>query len=159
DKKVTLRHLDGTTITVPSARDRREVLVEWMFGSAKKQSARAIVNRVWGKLLGRGIVEPVDDMRFSNPSVNEPLLDALAQDFIDHHYDFQHLVRTILNSRTYQLSSVPNKTNAEETMNFSHARLRRLSAEQLLDALGQVSGVDEAFSVAPTGFRAVQVPY
>lgn len=157
-KTVSLRLPDGDTVDVPVQRNRREVLAEWMFGPAKRQTARAIVNRTWGKLLGRGIVEPVDDMRFSNPPVNAPLLDALADDFIAHGYDFKQLVRTILNSRTYQLSSIPNATNAGEEMNFSHARLRRLSAEQLYDAIIQVTGVDEESRIAPPGFRAAQVP-
>jgi hypothetical protein len=129
-----------------------------MFGPAKQWTARALVNRVWGNLLGRGIVEPVDDMRFSNPPVNEPLLDALADDFIAHKYDFKQLVRTVLNSRTYQLTARPNALNAAEHVNFSHARLRRLSAEQLLDALAQVTGVEEEYGGVPAGFRAVQVP-
>ncbi len=158
DKKVRLRLLDGQLVEVPAHRDRREILAEWLFGPAKQLTARAIVNRVWGKLLGRGIVDPVDDMRFSNPPVNEALLQTLAEDFIAHGYDFKHLVRTILNSRTYQLSSVPNATNERELMNFSHARLRRLPAEQLLDALSRVTGVDESFPVGPPGGRAIQIP-
>ncbi|MDB5338365.1 MAG: hypothetical protein JWN70_3984 [Planctomycetaceae bacterium] len=157
-KTVGLRLLDGSTVDVPVQRNRREVLGEWLFGAAKKQTARAIANRAWGKLLGRGIIEPVDDMRFSNPPVNAPLLEALADDFIAHGYDFKHLVRTILNSRTYQLSSIPNASNSGEEMNFSHARLRRLSGEQLLDAIVQATGVSEETKVTPLGFRAAQIP-
>jgi hypothetical protein len=157
-KTVSLRLLDGNTVEVPVQRNRREVLADWLFDAAKQQTARAIVNRTWGKLLGRGIVDPVDDMRFSNPPVNAPLLDALADDFIAHEYDFKHLVRTILNSRTYQLSSLPNPSNAREEMNFSHARLRRLSGEQLFDAIVQVTGVSEELRTTPLGFRAVQIP-
>jgi hypothetical protein len=130
-----------------------------MFGDGRRLTARALVNRVWGKLMGRGIVEPVDDMRFSNPPVNEPLLAALADDFIAHDYDFKHLVRTILNSRAYQAASTSNATNAGEKVNFSHARLRRLSAEQLLDAVAQVTGVDETFPIGPPGIRAAQIPF
>lgn len=159
DKLETLRHLDGSTAQVPATRDRRESLVDWMFSAAQEQTARALVNRVWGRMFGRGIVEPVDDMRFSNPPVNEPLLDALAKDFIQHEWDFKHLVRTILNSGTYQRSSIPDATNAGDRMNFSHAYLRRLSAEQLLDAVAQVTGVDESFNVAPPGTRAMELPY
>ena len=157
-KTVSLRLLDGTVVEVPVQRNRREVLAEWLFGPAKTSTARALVNRTWGKLFGRGIIEPVDDMRFSNPPVNAPLLDALAADFIARQYDFKHLVRTILNSRTYQLSSIPNVTNAREEMNFSHARLRRLSGEQLFDAIVQVTGVSEELRSIPHGFRAVQIP-
>ncbi len=158
-KKTTLRLLDGKSIEVPVQQDRREVLADWLFEAAKTQVARAIANRVWGKLLGRGIVEPVDDMRFSNPPVNEPLLAELAADFIAHKYDFKHLTRTILNSRAYQTSSIPNASNAREQMNFSHARLRRLSAEQLLDSISQVTGVDEEQRVAPPGARSIQIPF
>lgn len=158
-KTVALRLLDGSTVHAPVQRNRREVLAEWMFGPAKKQAARALVNRTWGKLFGRGIVEPVDDMRFSNPPVNGPLLDALADDFIASGYDFKLLVRTLLGSRTYQLSSKPNATNASEEMNFSHARMRRLSAEQLLDAISQVTGVAEESRIVPPGFRAAQIPF
>lgn len=159
DKKRTLRLLDGSTVSVPATRDPRDYLVDWLFGPAKKRTARALVNRVWGKLFGRGIVEAVDDMRFSNPPVNEPLLDALADDFIAHKYDFKRLVRTILNSRAYQLSSVANATNVREQMNFSHARLRRRSAEQLYDAIALVTGVHgDPLSQAPPGLRAAQFP-
>lgn len=159
DKTVQLRLLDGSTLDVAASQDRREALVDWMFGAAAEKTARALVNRTWGKLFGRGIVEPVDDMRFSNPPVNEPLLAALAKEFVDHQYDFKHLVRTILNSRTYQLSSVPNATNTGELTNFSHAMVRRLSAEQLLDAIVQATGAEEAFRVGSPGLRAVQIPY
>lgn len=158
-KTARLRLPDGGNVDFPVQHDRRDALVDWMFAAGRRMTARALVNRTWGKLFGRGIVDPVDDMRFSNPPVNEPLLAALADDFIDHDYDFKHLVRTILNSRTYQLSSIPNAENAGETVNFSHARVRRLSAEQLLDAVVEATGVEEPFRVGPPGLRAVQIPY
>ncbi len=154
---VRLRFLDGSAINWPGNRDRRQALAEWMLGPAKKWLAKALVNRVWGKLLGRGIVEPVDDLRFSNPPVNDALWDALADDFLAHKYDFKHVVRTILKSRTYQLSAKPNATNGGDQMLFSRARLRRLTAEQLLDALSQVTGVEEEFGMVPPGFRAAQI--
>jgi len=155
-KREPLRHLDGTTVEVAATTDYRDALVDWMLGPADRWTARAVANRVWGKLLGRGIVEPVDDMRFSNPPVNEPLLAALADDFLAHRYDFKHLMRQILNSHTYQASSTPNETNADDTMNFSHAQLRRLSAEQLLDALSAATGIEEEIPGAPIGARAAQ---
>ncbi len=158
-KTITLRFPDGSTGEIPVTRDRRDALVDWMFGPGKKMTARALVNRVWGRYFGRGIIDPVDDMRFSNPAVNPPLLDALADDFIAHDYDFKHLVRTILNSRTWQLSSKPNEFNRHDTTNFSHALLRRLSAEQLLDSIVQVTGVDEDFHLGPPGLKAVSLPY
>jgi len=155
-RRETLRHLDGTTVEVAASTDFREALADWMLGPAATWTARAAANRVWGKLMGRGIVEPVDDMRFSNPPVNEPLLAALADDFLAHRYDFKHLMRTILNSHTYQTSSTANETNAGDTMNFSHATLRRLSAEQLLDSLSAVTGIEETILGAPEGLRAAQ---
>ncbi len=169
NKQVHLRFLDGSAVQWPPAdrlasekgdgvRDRRIALADWMLGPAKQWTARALVNRVWGKLLGRGIVEPVDDFRFSNPPVNEPLLDALADDFIAHGYDFKRLVGTILLSRTYQASSRPNGTNGTDQTYFSRAMLRRLSAEQLLDGLSQATGIEEEFRAVPAGFRAAQVP-
>lgn len=155
-KREALRHLDGSTVEVAASTDYREALADWMLGPADKWTARAAANRVWGKLLGRGIVEPVDDMRFSNPPVNEPLLAALADDFLAHRYDFKHLMRVILNSHIYQASSTANETNAGDTMNFSHAALRRLSAEQLLDSLSAVTGIEETMPGAPEGLRAAQ---
>ena len=108
--------------------------------------ARALVNRVWGAYFGRGLVEPVDDMRASNPPVNAALLDALAKHFVQLKYDQKALIRTILESRLYQLSSEANATNAADTRNFSRSYRRRLRAEVLLDAVGDVTGV-------PTSFR------
>lgn len=171
-KTVSLRFLDGSTVTWQTDRDRREALAEWMLGPARMWAAKALVNRVWGKLLGRGIVEPVDDLRFSNPPVNDALWEALAEDFLSvhpsslggegpgvrgHRYNFKHLVRTILNSRTYQLSAQPNASNGADQIHFSHARLRRLTAEQLLDALTRVTGIEEEFQSTPPGYRAAQV--
>ncbi len=168
NKQVHLRFLDGTDVTWPrdrtnpdlgdGVRDRRIALADWMLGPAKQWTARALVNRVWGKLFGRGIVEPVDDFRFSNPPVNEPLLDALADDFIASGYDFKRLVRTILQSRTYQASSLPNATNGSDQTYFSRGMLRRLSAEQLLDGLSQATGIEEEFRSLPAGMRATQIP-
>lgn len=159
DEVVELIHLDGSRIKVPLRRDRRDALVDWMFGAGRHLTARAIVNRIWGRMFGRGIVHPVDDMRFSNPAVNDPLLQALAKDLVAHRWDLKHLVRTIANSRTYQQSSVVNKSNEVERVNFSHSALRRLSAEQLADSVSRATGVDEVYRVGAPGLRAVHVPY
>ena len=159
DKKISLRFLDGTKAEIPITQDRRDALVDWMFGPAKQLTAQAIVNRVWGRLFGRGIVDPVDEMRFSNPPVNEPLLKALADDFINHKYDFKNLMRTIMRSRTYQLSSKTNPTNQNDNANFSHAYLRRIGAEQLLDSAAMVTGVDDKFRISTPGYRAINLPY
>ena len=107
--------------------------------------------------MGRGFVEEVDDFRVTNPPTHPALLDALARDFIEHEFDLRHLMRTILNSRTYQLSAEPNDSNRHDTLNYSHFRIRRLLAETMLDAMCQVTGVEEKFAGYPPGTRAMQV--
>jgi hypothetical protein len=138
--------------------DRTHALADWLARPDNPFFARAQVNRVWYHLLGRGLVDPDDDFRASNPPVNGPLLDALTADFVAHRFDLRHLVRTILNSRTYQLSAVPNETNHDDETNFSHALVRGLQAEQLLDALGEVTGTPVKFSGFPEGTRAGELP-
>jgi hypothetical protein len=138
--------------------DRLEALAEWVARPDNPFFARAQVNRIWAHLLGRGIVDPIDDFRASNPPVNEALLDALSRDFVKHKFDLKYLVRTIMNSRTYQLSAVPNETNRDDETNFSHAQVRSLQAEQLYDALTQVIGVESKFPGFPAGTRAGQLP-
>src|ERR1043165_1833111 len=113
--------------------------------------ARAIVNRGWGQLMGRGIVDPVDDFRASNPASNEPLLDALSKDFVTHGYDLKHLLRTITASAAYQRSSRVTPNNAHDTRNFSRYYVKRMPAEVLLDAVSQVTGVPEKFEGHPAG--------
>jgi hypothetical protein len=118
-----------------------------------------MVNRVWKRFLGTGLVEPVDDLRATNPPSNPELMEPLRQEFVTHGYDIKHLVRLILTSRTYQLSSATTGTNATETRFYSHYYARRLPAEVLLDALCQATGVPEKFDDGyPLGMRAVQLP-
>ncbi len=136
--------------------DPRRALVAWLTEEKNPFFARAAVNRVWAGFFGRGFVDPVDDFRVSNPVVNEPLLDAVAADFARQGYDFKHLVRTILQSRLYQLSSAPNEWNLADTKNFSRSLRRRLPAEALLDAVVDVTGVPEEFNGVPPGARAMQ---
>ncbi len=138
--------------------DRRGPLVDWLRSKDNPLFPQAGVNRLWGHLFGRGIVEPVDDFRASNPPSNAALLEALSKDFVEHGFDQKHMLRTILNSRTYQLSSRKNEFNANDTKYFSHANTRLLSAEQLLDAICQVTGVDEKFKGLPGGMKATQLP-
>jgi hypothetical protein len=116
------------------------------------------VNRLWGYVMGRGIVDPVDDFRESNPPSCPELLDALAKDFVEHGYDCKHTLRTILNSRTYQLSSRTNEFNKDDVKYFSHAKARLIPAEPLLDAICQVTGVCQAFAGMPEGTQATQMP-
>ncbi len=119
--------------------------------------SRAVVNRVWKYFLGRGLVEEVDDFRVTNPPTNPALLDAMAGDFSSHGYDLKRLIRTMLNSRTYQLSAGPNESNHSDTLNYSRYFMRRLIAEQMLDTISQVTGVPERYRGYPPGTRAMQV--
>jgi hypothetical protein len=108
--------------------------------------------------MGRGLVEPVDDFRSTNPPSNPALLNTLAEEFVKQGYRLRPLIRTIMNSRTYQLSAIPNATNAEDAVNHSRTVVRRLSAEQLLDSLSRVTGVPVSFNGYPLGLRAAQLP-
>lgn len=143
--------------TISEDQDPRAVFVDWLTRADNPFFARAAVNRIWGELMGRGIVHPVDDLRETNPPSNERLLDELAKDFVAHGYDRKHLIRIILNSRTYQLSSLPNETNVADTRNFSRAYRRRLPAEVMLDAVSDLTGIPDTFDGLPPGSRAVRV--
>jgi len=137
--------------------DRRAMLAGWMTAPDNPYFARNLANRLWAHFLGRGLVEPVDDFRATNPPTNPELLDALAADFVKHRYDVRHLIRTITASRVYQLSSRPNETNEKDEQNYSRALLKRVDAEVLLDMVCQATGVGEKFDGMPAGYRAVQV--
>ncbi|HXG09532.1 MAG TPA: DUF1549 and DUF1553 domain-containing protein [Gemmataceae bacterium] len=143
---------------IPPGKDRREVLADAITAPDNPFFARSVVNRIWYHLNGRGIVDPVDDFRDSNPSANDELLDALAKDFVAHHFDVKHLIRVIMNSRTYQLSAESNEFNKDDSKYFSHAVARLLTAEQLLDAICAVTEVPEKYPGLPPGTRAVQLP-
>ncbi|MGD9723087.1 MAG: DUF1549 domain-containing protein [Pirellulales bacterium] len=138
--------------------DRRDAFADWLVKPENPFFAKVEVNRMWGHLFGRGIVEPVDDFRDSNPPSSASLLAALADDFANNGYDRRRVMRAILNSRTYQLSSRKNEFNAEDVKYFSHANTRLLSAEQLLDAICRVTAVPEKFAGLPAGTRATQLP-
>ena len=140
------------------AEDKRQVLADWLTAKDNPMFARAGVNRLWSYFMGRGIIEPVDDIRTSNPPSNPELLDALTQDFVDSGFDMKHIMKTITRSRTYQQSIKTNKWNKADTINFSHAVARRLTAEQLLDAIGVATGSRPRFEDVPKNFRAVQLP-
>lgn len=134
--------------------DPREALAAWMTGPENDAFGRVIVNRVWADLTGRGLTDPVDDLRATNPPSNGPLLDALAADFRSHGYDLKHLIRTIATSYVYGLDSAPGERNVADTRNFSRHYRQRLRAEVLLDAICDVTGVPEKFEAAPPGTRA-----
>jgi hypothetical protein len=152
------RFLGGPVAPLRPDEDRREALARWLTAADNPYFARAAVNRIWYHLFGRGIVEPVDDFRSTNPPANEELLDALAAEFVRHGFDRKHLIRTILASRTYQLSSAPAPGNADDQRYFSHARVRLLQAEQLLDAVAAACGSSEKFAGFPAGTPAVALP-
>jgi hypothetical protein len=152
------KFLGGPVPEIAPGKDRREALARWMTGPTNPFLPKSLVNRVWYHLMGRGIVDPVDDFRDSNPSANDDLLDALAKDFVDHKFDAKHLIRTIMNSRTYQLSAQTNDFNKDDAKYFSHAVTKLHTAEQLFDALCYVTDVPEKFPNMPLGTRAVQLP-
>ncbi|HEY1494468.1 MAG TPA: DUF1553 domain-containing protein [Candidatus Solibacter sp.] len=145
--------------------DPRGQFADWLTAPANPYFARNIANRIWFWLLGRGIVNEPDDMRPTNPPVNPELLAYLESELISHHYDLRHLYRIILNSRTYQLSSEPNQWNAADTALFSHYPVKRLAAEQMLDAISQFTETNEKFrsiipepySNWPATYRATQI--
>jgi hypothetical protein len=138
-------------------RDRRVLLAKWLASPDNPYFARNLANMVWAHFMGMGIIEPVDDVRISNPPSNPELLDALAAKFTDYKYDFKRLVRDICTSRTYQLSTRTNATNESDSRNFSHAAIRRIRAEVLLDCISQVTETKDKFRGLPLGARAVQI--
>jgi hypothetical protein len=145
-------------IQLPPDANRLVAFADWLTAPQNPFFAKVEVNRIWWQLLGRGIVEPIDDFRDSNPPTNPELLEALAADFVAHQFDRRHILRTILNSRTYQASSLPNDFNRTDEKNFSHAQQKILTAEQLLDAVCQVTGTPERFGNLPLGTPATQLP-
>ena len=150
--------LTGGPLEFNSPIDRRVHLANWLTSPENPFFARTLVNRVWGNFMGRGLVDPVDDMRETNLASNEGLLSALAKDFVERGFDVRYLIRTIMNSATYQLSSKTNKLNAQDEKYSSHYLTRRLQAEVMLDAISQVTGVPEKFPGFPVGTRALQLP-
>jgi hypothetical protein len=137
--------------------DRHKRLAAWITAKDNPFFAKATVNRFWKHFFGRGIVHPVDDFRATNPPVNEPLMDALAKDFVDRGYDIKQLIRTICNSRTYQLTDQSNATNENDSKNFSHFYSKRLGPEVLFDAIVTATGVPENFGRA-NAVRATNLP-
>jgi hypothetical protein len=137
--------------------DQRPALADWLTRSDNPWFARNFANRVWAYLMGRGLIEPVDDIRATNPPSNPELLDDLARFVVENKYDVRALVRHITASRVYQLSSHPNATNEKDEQNYSRARFKRIGAEVLLDMVAQTTGIPERFGGAPPGTRAIQL--
>ena len=156
-KPIPARALAAGRADFSSTLDRREVLADWMTAADNPYFARAVANRLWSHYFGRGLVEPLDNLRTTNPASNEPLLDALARHLREVKYDLKAFTRTLLNARVYQLASTSNAENADDRRNFSHALVRTLPAEVLLDAIGRATGVPEKFNGRPEGVRAIEV--
>lgn len=164
--------LDGKALALDDPADRRQQFADWLTSPENSYFARAIVNRVWRNFMGRGLVEAEDDLRETNPPSNRELFDALVKHFIVHKFDVKQLIRTIMNSAAYQRSSAPLAENVADDRFYSRYLLRRLSAEVILDAYSQVTGVPTRFDrvytgveggTAPTanypaGVRALQLP-
>ena len=136
----------GTPVSIPGGHDPREVFADWLVDS--NVFSHSIVNRIWYWLLGRGIVHEPDDFRAGNPPQNAALLDYLAKELVNSGYDLRHIYRIILNSKTYQLSSIHNEGNLADEANFSHYPVRRLGAEVLIDAINQITRTTESYSSA-----------
>ena len=149
---------DSGVLPEAGAGDLRQAFAEWLTTQDNPFFSRVAVNRIWAEVMGRGIVEPVDDFRSSNPPTNPELLDALADDFADSRFDRKAILRRILNSRTYQLSSQSHSYNESDDRYFSHAAVRRLTAEQLVDAISHVTGISENFASLPEGTPATHLP-
>lgn len=154
---VPVGQVSNLTKQSPAVADPRPELADWMTSADNPYFARNLANRVWAHLLGRGLIEPVDDIRATNPPSNPELLDALAAELARQDFDLRGLIRTICDSRAYQHSSRPNPTNERDEQNYSRALLKRLDAEVLLDAVCQVTGVPEKFSGAASGTRAIEL--
>jgi hypothetical protein len=154
-KVLAPRTLGGQPVALDDDADPREALAAWVTADDNPYFAKVIVNRVWADLMGRGLVEPVDDLRATNPPSNGPLLDALAADFREQKYDLKKLLRTIMTSYVYGLSSAPNERNVADTRNYSRHYRQRLRAEVLLDAVSDVTQVPETFAAAAPGTRAM----
>jgi hypothetical protein len=161
-QEAKIKPLDGKPLEIPSDVDPRQMLVDWMVDANNPFFARALANRYWAHFFGRGIVDPLDDMRITNPPSNPELLDGLARDFVEHKYSLKHLIGTICKSRTYQLSPLPNEFNKHDKQAFARYYPKRLSAEVLFDAVCQVTDSPTPFGGLPQDQhaprRAIMLP-
>jgi hypothetical protein len=162
NKPAAIKALDAAELKVDNGEDPRNNLVDWMIDKNNRFVTKALVNRYWAHFFGRGIVDPLDDMRVTNPPSNPELLDALADDFVKNGMSLKRLVRTLVTSRAYQLSAIPNQFNKGDKQNFTRFYPRRLGAEVLLDAISQVTESPTAFAGMPTDThgprRAMMLP-
>lgn len=157
---------NGTKVTLADGVDPRTVFADWLLDPKNPQFSRALANRLWAAVMGRGIVHEADDIRDDNPPSNPALLDHLARELVSTKYDVRHLLRLILNSRTYQSSFIPRSNSPQAAPSFAFYRMRRLEAELLIDALNQITGtnerysspIPEPFTFIPPTHRAVELP-
>lgn len=162
-----VRHLVGGRVMEPKflggekpdlkGRDRRAVMAEWLTAPENPYFATSVANRVWAHFFGRGIIEPVDDVRISNPPSNPELFAALGKKLVEYKYDFKQLVRDICNSQTYQRSTIRNPSNETDEKNFAHANVRRIFSEMMLDCISQITNTKDKFQGLPVGAHAVQI--
>jgi len=138
-------------------KDRRQLLADWIASPDNPYFPRHIANLVWAQYMGRGIVEPVDDVRISNPASNPELLEALGKKIVEYNYDLRRIVRDVCTSRTYQLTTRPNETNELDDRNFAKATIRRMRAEVMLDCITQVTETKDKYRGLPAGARAVEI--
>lgn len=157
-QNVSARGLGFQAEPIAPEQDARRMLADWMARKDNPFFARSLVNRYWKHFFSRGLVDPEDDMRVTNPASNPELLDALAKDFIENGFDMKDLIFKICSSNTYQLSAIPNEWNRKDKSNFSRFYPKRLNAEVLLDSINQVTRTNTSFSGVPSGTRAVQLP-
>jgi hypothetical protein len=163
NKPADLMPLDfGKPLVVGVDEDPRQLLADWMVDAKNPYFARAVANRYWAHFFGRGIVDPIDDMRVTNPPTNPALLDALAKELIDNNFSLKHLIKTIVRSRTYQLSAIPNAFNKHDKQTYARFYPRRMSAEVLYDAVNQVTNSPSNFNGLPqdklSPKRAIMLP-
>ncbi len=158
-KRVEPKVLDGPVLTVVDGEDPRVKLADWMVDPANPYFAPTFVNRMWAHFMGRGLVEPLDDMRVTNPPTNPELMQALSKDFIERKFDVKALLRTIVTSRTYQLSSNPNQYNGPDRQNYARHYPKRLMGEVMLDGIDQLTGVKTRFSGVSAQARAINLPH
>ena len=156
-RNMTPKFLGGAVPEIARSQDRRAVMAKWLASEENPFFAPNLANMIWAHFFGIGIIEPVDDVRISNPASNPELLADLAKRFTEYNYDFKRLVYDICTSRTYQLATRTNESNAADSRNFAHGRIRRLRAEVLLDVITQVTQTKNKFKGLPLGARAVQI--
>lgn len=157
-QQLSPRPLDRSEVTIAAGADPRVALVDWLTDDGVDYFSGAMVNRLWKHFMGTGLVEPVDDLRATNPPSNQALWDYLNSEFVATDFDLKELMRLIMNSRTYQLSAATNPGNAQDQRFYSHAQARRLPAEVLLDAICAATGEPETFGGYPRGMRVIQIP-